>query len=391
MPLDNPAWLISHFRHESWKNKLHIWGHIWGQSKNTQYRTGAAYHRLYFYSDPKYSNIMDNQPGALRFRIEALWYGRHPLSALLVPLSWLYRLALACRRFIYAAGVLPVRRLAAPVIVVGNLTVGGTGKTPLVIWLARYLLALDYKPGIISRGYAGSQEKRPRRVEPDSDPDLVGDEPVLLAQRTGCPVAVAPDRVKAAQELLRQTDCNILLSDDGLQHTSLGRDIEIAVIDGVRRFGNRHCLPAGPLREPLTRLNSVDLIVANGNAAVDEFLMEYTGLPVKSLDGRQQRELSHFSQQTVHAVAAICNPERFFSMLRHNGINIVQHVFPDHYGFKQSDLEFGDAGAILMTEKDAVKCRRYGLENAWYVPIDVKLPETFARNLRLLLEEVRHG
>ena len=334
---------------------------------------------------------MDSQPGTLRFRIEAIWYGRHPLTALLVPLSWLYRLALVCRKFMYAAGVLPVRRLAAPVIVVGSLTVGGTGKTPLVIWLAHYLQSLAYKPGIVSRGYAGVQQKRPRRVEPDSDPSLVGDEPVLLAQRTGCPVAVAPDRVKAAQELLQQTDCDILLSDDGLQHTSLGRDIEIAVIDGVRRFGNRYCLPAGPLREPPARLNSVDLIVANGSAAVDEFLMEYVSLPVKSLDGRQERELSQFRQQTVHAVAAIGNPEQFFSMLRQNGINIEQHVFPDHYGFRQSDLEFGDNAAVLMTEKDAVKCRRYALENTWYVPIDVKLPETFERKLKLLLEEVRHG
>ena len=334
---------------------------------------------------------MDSQPGALQFRIQAVWYGRHPLTALLLPLSWVYRLALACRKAMYAAGVLPVRRLAVPVIVVGNLTVGGTGKTPLVIWLARYLQSLAYKPGIISRGYAGTPEKRPRRVEPGSDPGLVGDEPVLLAQRTGCPVMVAPDRVKAAQELLQQTDCDILLSDDGLQHTSLGRDIEIAVIDGARRFGNRHCLPAGPLREPLTRLNSVDLIVAGGKAAAGEFLMEYTGMTAKSLDGRQERELSHFRQETVHAVAAIGNPERFFPLLRQNGINIEQHVFPDHYGFRQSDLEFSDSGAILMTEKDAVKCRHLALENAWYVPIDVNLPETFGRKLRLLLEEVRHG
>ena len=334
---------------------------------------------------------MDSQPGALQFRIEAVWYDRHPLTALLVPLSWIYRLALACRKAMYAVGVLPVRRLAVPVIVVGNLTVGGTGKTPLVIWLARYLQSLAYKPGIVSRGYAGTPEKRPRRVEPGSDPGLVGDEPVLLAQRTGCPVMVAPDRVKAAQELLQQTDCDILLSDDGLQHTSLGRDIEIVVIDGARRFGNRHCLPAGPLREPLTRLNSVDLIVAGGKAAAGEFLMEYTGMTVKSLDGRQERELSHFRQETVHAVAAIGNPERFFPLLRHYGINIEQHVFPDHYGFRQSDLEFSDSGAILMTEKDAVKCRHFALENAWYVPIDVKLPETFVRKIRLLLEEVRHG
>ena len=328
---------------------------------------------------------------SLRFRIQDLWYGSHPLTALLVPLSWLYRLVLVCRRFMYAIGILHARRLNAPVIVVGNLTVGGTGKTPLVIWLAGYLQSLAFKPGIISRGYAGTQVKRVRRVEPDSDPDLVGDEPVLLAQRTGCPVAVAPDRAKAAQELLRQTDCDILLSDDGLQHSSLVRDIEIAVVDGVRRFGNRHCFPAGPLREPAGRINTVDLVVTNGNASANEFLMEYVSLTAISLDGRRERELADFREQTVHAVAAIGNPERFFSMLRQKGINIEEHVFPDHYGFRRSDLEFGDSAAVLMTEKDAVKCRRFTLANIWYVPIDVRLPEPFERKLRLLLENARYG
>jgi len=328
---------------------------------------------------------------SLQFRIEALWYGRHPLTPLLLPLSWLYRLALACRRFLYAAGILPARRLGAPVIVVGNLTVGGTGKTPLVIWLARHLQSLGFKPGIISRGHAAAARKQVQRVGPDSDPARVGDEPVLLAQRTGRPVAVAPDRAKAAQDLLQQTDCDILLSDDGLQHTSLARDIEIVVIDGERRFGNHHCLPAGPLREPADRINSVDLVVANGNAAAGEFLMEYTGLTARSLDGRQERELAGFRQQTVHAVAAVGNPGRFFSMLRQKGITIEEHAFPDHHGFRQSDVEFGDAAAVLMTEKDAVKCRRFELENTWYVPMDVKLPEDFERELTMLLEKVRRG
>ena len=218
-----------------------------------------------------------------------------------------------------------------------------------------------------------------------------GDEPVLLAQRTGCPVAVAPDRVKAAQALLRQTDCDILLSDDGLQHSSLGRDVEIVVVDGVRRFGNGRCLPAGPLREPAARLDTVDLVVAGGRAAGDEYLMEYTGLPVKSLDGGQEKELAGFGEQRVHAVAAIGNPGRFFSMLRRNGIEIEEHALPDHHLFRRSDLEFGDNAAVLMTEKDAVKCRRFGLENAWYVPVDVRLPETFERKLKELLEEVGHG
>ena len=332
------------------------------------------------------SNIMP-----LQFRIEALWYGRHPLALLLAPLSWLYLAALACRRFMYAAGILPVTRLPVPVIVVGNLTVGGTGKTPLVAWLARYLHSLGYKPGIVSRGYGGAAQPRVQRVEADSDPALVGDEPVLLAQRTGRPVAVAADRVKAAQALLRQTDCDILLSDDGLQHASLARDVEIVALDGVRRFGNGRCLPAGPLREPAARLDTVDLVVAAGRAAADEYLMEYTVLPVKSLDGRRETDLAGFAEQTVHAVAAIGNPGRFFSMLRRNGVAIEEHAFPDHHVFRRSDLDFGDSAAVLMTEKDAVKCRRFGLENAWYAPVDARLPEPFEHKLKELLEEVGHG
>ncbi len=324
-------------------------------------------------------------------RIESLWYGRRPLAALLLPLSWLYLAALACRRFLYAVGILSVTRLPVPVIVVGNLTAGGTGKTPLVIWLARYLQTLDYKPGIVSRGYRGVTGSRVRWVEAGSDPALVGDEPVMLAQRTGRPVVVSADRVKAARALLRQTDCDILLSDDGLQHTSLGRDVEIAMIDGQRRFGNGRCLPAGPLREPVARLDTVDMVVAGGSAVTGEYLMEYTDLPVKSLDGGQESALAAFSGQRVHAVAGIGNPERFFSMLRRNDIDIDEHAFPDHHDFRRAELKFGDSAPIMMTEKDAVKCRRWGLENAWYVPIDVKLPEAFERKLRLLLEKLRHG
>ena len=319
------------------------------------------------------------------------WYGCHPLAALLAPLSGLYRSALVCRRFMYKTGILPVTRLPAPVIVAGNLTVGGAGKTPLVIWLARYLQTLAYKPGIVSRGYGGAGPARVQWVNPDSDPALAGDEPVLLAQRTGCPVVVAPDRVQAAQTLLRQTDCDIVLSDDGLQHTQLARDVEIVVIDGERRFGNGRCLPAGPLREPATRLDTVDMVVAGGRAAAREYLMEYVCMPVKSLDGRREVALGSLGKQTVHAIAAIGNPERFFSMLRRKGIDIEEHEFPDHHVFRRADLEFGDSGALLMTEKDAVKCCRFALENAWYVPVDVRLPEAFERKLENLLQEVRRG
>jgi len=330
---------------------------------------------------------------SLRLRLEKIWYSGHPLALLLAPLGWLYLLAQACRRFLYARGILPVTRLGVPVIVVGNLTVGGTGKTPLVIWLARRLQARSYRPGIVSRGYGGaaSAYASALRVEADSDPALVGDEPVLLAQRTGCPVMVGPKRVHAAQALLRQTDCNIVLCDDGLQHSALARDMEIVVVDGVRRFGNGRCLPAGPLREPRARLNTVDLVVANGRAAAGEYLMDYTELPVQSLDGSRSRALGCFRQQRVHAVAALGNPERFFTLLRRNGIDIEAHAFPDHQGFRRAELEFGDGAAILMTEKDAVKCRRLRLDNAWYVPIDATLSLAFEQKFIQLVENINHG
>lgn len=322
---------------------------------------------------------------------ESAWYGKRPLSMLLLPLGWIYRLVAVCRKLIYSVGLLTVHKVGAPVVVVGNLTAGGTGKTPLIIWLAQYLRSRGYSPGIISRGYGGREKRRVKRVRPDSDPALVGDEPVLLAQRTGCPVAVSPNRVKAAEEILRQTGCDILLCDDGLQHAALGRDVEIVVIDGDRRFGNRFHIPAGPLRESPDRLNTVDLVVANARAGRNEFLMEYISLPARSLDNRRERALSSFKGQTVHAVAAIGNPDRFFSMLQQNGIGITPRAFPDHYVFKRSDLEFDDDSAVVMTEKDAVKCRRYQLENAWYIPIDAKLPETFEYKLERLLEEVMNG
>ena len=329
---------------------------------------------------------------SLRLRLERMWYAGPPLALLLAPLSGLYLLALACRRLLYARGILPVTRLAVPVIVVGNLTVGGTGKTPLVIWLARRLQARSYRPGIVSRGYGGAASAHAvLRVAADSDPALVGDEPVLLAQRTGCPVVVAPKRVRAAQALLRQTDCDILLCDDGLQHSALARDVEIVVIDGARRFGNGRCLPAGPLREPRARLHTVDLVVANGCAAPGEYLMEYTELPVRSLDGSRNRELGWFRQQRVHAVAALGNPGRFFTLLRRNGIDIEAHAFPDHHGFRRAELEFGDGAAILMTEKDAVKCRRFRLDNAWYVPIDATLSTAFEKKFMQLVENINHG
>jgi tetraacyldisaccharide 4'-kinase len=282
--------------------------------------------------------------------LEQLWYNKHPLSYLLMPLGWVYGLFVSLRKFAYVVGVLPVQRVAVPVIVVGNISVGGTGKTPLIIWLAEYFKDKGMRPGIISRGYGGNTKNWPQQVRVDSNPALLGDEPVLLAQRTDCPVAVSPKRYIAAKELLQHTDCDILLCDDGLQHLSLYRDIEIAVIDGDRRFGNGHCLPAGPLRESSSALKKFDMLVSNAKAGKNEFLMKYKPVSFISLqDENMQMEPDSLSGASAHAIAGIGNPQRFYSYLRSLGINITKHQFPDHYNYKANDLVFADDDVILMT------------------------------------------
>lgn len=326
-------------------------------------------------------------------RLQAAWYDRRSLlAAALSPLGWLFCAVAWLRRGIYR--VLPLGRLPVPVVVVGNLTVGGTGKTPLVIWLAQRLRAAGYRPGIVSRGYGGQARHWPQQVRADSDPAAVGDEPVLIARRTGCPMAVGPKRVTAARALLAHHDCDILLSDDGLQHYRLRRNVEVAVIDATRRFGNGRCLPAGPLREPLSRLRSVDLLVANGAAGGREHAMRLEGEQLCGVaDDRPGPSLRELHGQAVHAVAGIGNPERFFERLRRSGLRVEPHPMPDHHRFEPGDLDFGDALPVIMTEKDAVKCRRLpdGAAPRWYLPVDAVLPPEFAEQLLQLLERGNHG
>ncbi|MFT7459874.1 MAG: tetraacyldisaccharide 4'-kinase [Planctomycetota bacterium] len=324
--------------------------------------------------------------------LNQLWYAKHPLFYLLLPLSWLYLGFVTIRRFAYTTGVLPVQKVSVPVIVVGNITVGGTGKTPLIIWLGEYLKRQGMKPGFISRGYGGRASKWPQQVRADSNPTLVGDEPVLIAQRTQCPVAVSRNRFVAAKELLEHTDCDILLCDDGLQHLSLHRDIEIAVIDGDRRFGNGHCLPAGPLRESVRQLNKVDMIVSNAKAGKNEFLMEYVPAGFIGLnDEDKYLEPESLRGKDIHAVAGIGNPQRFFSYLRSLGMRVIKHEFPDHFHYEAKDLQFADELPIVMTEKDAVKCRKFALENCWYLKIDVSISKVFEHRLNILLKDINDG
>jgi len=224
--------------------------------------------------------------------IEDLWYGKHFLSLLLTPVSWLYIAIVSLRRLAYVSGVLPVQQVSVPVIVVGNITVGGNGKTPLIIWLIEYLKDNGFQPAVVSRGYGGNIKQWPQQVRPDSNPAVVGDEPVLIAQRTLCPVAISPDRYSAAKALIETTECDVLLCDDGLQHYALNRDLEIVVTDGKRRFGNGRYLPAGPLRESIDRLKTVDMLVSNGREAKNEHLMEYITLPPRSLKNEDQQATS---------------------------------------------------------------------------------------------------
>lgn len=322
-------------------------------------------------------------------KIEKSWYNKSGLTTILLPLSWLFCILVQTRRLLYKLKIFRTTQLKTPVIVVGNLTVGGTGKTPLVIELANLLKKHGYRPAIISRGYGGKARTWPQQVRWDGDPTMVGDEAILIARRTLCPMAVGPDRVASAKALLKYTDCNVIISDDGLQHYALGRDIEIAVIDGIRRYGNENCLPAGPLREPLKRLEQVNFKVTNGVAAPDEFSMSYKTQQLRRADDPAVTlDLSSLENQTVHAIAGIGNPKQFFDQLKKSKLDIIEHAFPDHYPFVKEDLDFGEIQPIIITEKDAVKCQRFYLHNVWYQPIKAILDNQFTEQLLVMLERI---
>jgi len=307
----------------------------------------------------------------------AVWQRRGFFACLLYPLSLVFLVLVALRRALYRNGLLPVHRLPVPIVVVGNLTVGGTGKTPLIIHLAESLRAHGMHPGIVSRGYRGAA-KTVTAVTPRSDPAVVGDEPLLLARRSQCPVYAGRDRVAAAEALLaRHPACDVILADDGLQHYRLARDIEIAVFDG-RGIMNGWQLPAGPLREPVARLACVDAIVQNGRLAVPPaptftrpaFRMQLLGDSFYHLDDAQLIcHAESFSGQTLHAVAGIGAPQRFFDHLQALGMTFTAHPFADHHAYQREELSFtGDA--ILTTEKDAVKLAGLALTlPVWVLPV----------------------
>lgn len=321
-------------------------------------------------------------------KIDDIWYGNHPLGLLLAPLGGLFCAVARLRRGAYKKGLLKSHRLPVPVIVVGNITVGGTGKTPLVIWISRFLKQQGFKPGIVSRGYGGRTQELFQAVVPTSNPHLVGDEPILLAKHSHCPVVVARQRVIGAQTLVNQYHCNVIVSDDGLQHYALQRAVEIAVLDDIRRYGNRRCLPAGPLREPISRLEQIDFLVTKGAALRNEFSMQYhdTKMLRSVTNETVSKSLLSLRGQTVHALAGIGHPARFFTRLRDYGLKLHCHEFLDHYIYTQNDIQFGDDLLVIMTEKDAVKCTSIASSQHWYLPIEARLPATFGERLLKYLE-----
>lgn len=317
------------------------------------------------------------------------WYGEEKSLAyyILVPVSWLMCLIIWIRRSLYKMGVLKQYHSSVPVIIVGNITAGGSGKTPLVVWLARFLKDKGFKPGIVSRGYGGEAKSWPQQVRADSDYVAVGDEAVMIAARTACPMAVGPDRSQVVQSLLEHHDIDVIVSDDGLQHYALGRDIEIAVVNGERRFGNGCCLPAGPLREKPARLDEVDIIVVNGEGERREHPMTVSNQFAVNMQTKETQPLAVFAGKKVHAVAGVGHPTRFFNSLQEAGLETLTHEFPDHYRFTEADVTFGDDLPVLMTEKDAVKCIRFDNRHLWCVPASVELGNAFGQRVLMLLEK----
>lgn len=325
--------------------------------------------------------------------IERHWSQVTLLTLALAPLAWVFAGVVALRRGLYRAGILRVTALPVPVIVVGNISVGGTGKTPMVLWLVDLLRQAGYRPGILSRGYGG--DGRSHALSPSSDPKMVGDEPVLLFKRTHAPLRVGKDRVWAAQTLLREhPECDVLISDDGLQHYALHRDLEIAVVDGARGLGNGLMLPAGPLREGPRRLDKVDAIVSNGIGAPSPHPSHHMTLVANRwcnlLHPTRQREHADFAEKTLHAVAGIGNPQRFFAQLRDLGLHCTVRAFPDHHPYQPADFDFAGDDTVLMTEKDAVKSAAFAKPNWWYLPVTAQVDPALSN---LILSKIRaaHG
>lgn len=321
--------------------------------------------------------------------LSALWYGRSPVAWLLLPLAALFSLGVAMRRFAFRAGWLAVQRIPVPVIVVGNLTVGGTGKTPVVEWLAKLCLEAGYRPGIVSRGYGGRQQAAPRLVTAGDRAEDVGDEPLLLHRRTGLPVSVCPDRVAAARQLVA-AGVDLVIADDGLQHYRLARDLEIAIVDGDRRLGNGWLLPAGPLREPASRLRDVDLVLIRDGQPEERERSFTTGIGgLRELNGEARTPLAALQGKRVRVIAGIGNPGRFHQQLASAGLDIVPVPVPDHGAISPAMLCANDGSPVVMTEKDAVKYPGSYPCPVWVAELRLAMPPEAGDFILARLREVK--
>ena len=344
---------------------------------------------------PKAPNAQARMARAQRW-LDA-WYGARRWTLWLLPLMWLFIALAALRRWWVTR--YQQKTLATPVIVVGNISVGGTGKTPLLMTLVSFLQQQGYSPGVISRGYGGQAPEYPYLLGEQTTAAEAGDEPLSIYQRTGCAVCVGSDRVASARRL-EDEGCDVLLSDDGLQHYRLGRTLEIAVVDGQRGLGNGYRLPVGPLREPASRLKQVDWVLVN--TPTDNFCiaglndlfwvpMQVIPLELVNLASGTTCSIADFAGQSVHAVAGIGNPERFYQTLKQAQLEVVPHSFVDHHAYQPVDLEFGDQLPLVMTEKDAVKCRSFAPPHWYYLAIAADLPDTFLSALLAKLDKYKQS
>ncbi|TVP91677.1 MAG: tetraacyldisaccharide 4'-kinase [Pseudomonadaceae bacterium] len=326
-------------------------------------------------------------------RLLNAWYQGAPALCLLRPLSLLYARVARQRRHNYLSEPERIWQPPVPLIVVGNITLGGTGKTPMTLWLIDWLQARGLRVGVVSRGYGGKPPAQPWQVDPQRDgPDIAGDEPLLIARRGDVPVVIDADRPRACRHLLAREPVDILISDDGLQHYALGRDIELAMLDHQRGVGNARCLPEGPLREPVERLQSVDLVVRTGAPAdsAEGFAMTLQPTQLVNVSTGEVRDVADWDRSiAVAALAGIGHPQRFFTSLQTLGFNPECHAFADHAHYTHEALAALSGGRpLLMTEKDAVKCRDFAEENWWYLRVDAQLSEAFAARLNTLLAAV---
>ncbi|MCG2579401.1 MAG: tetraacyldisaccharide 4'-kinase [Marinobacter sp.] len=323
---------------------------------------------------------------------DRLWYSHGRPLWPLYPLAWLYRMVAEGRR--RKAWQVKDEPLPVPVVVVGNITAGGTGKSPLTAWLVSLLKEQGWRPVILSRGYGGRSNEYPLQVDPGTGAEVAGDEPVMLALETGCPVVVDPQRKRGALWALEHQLGDVLICDDGLQHYRLPRDIELAVFDAERGIGNGAGIPVGPLREPLDRLSGVDFVVTNGGTLEElehpaQFAMTLEPAELRNLKTGKTASLDCLRDKQVHAVAGIGNPGRFFATLEALGARVSATAFADHHKFRAADLQVGDGDWLLMTAKDAVKCREFAPDNAWVLSVQAKLPETFATAFLARVQECK--